>query len=435
MTSQSPDGRPHSESADQHRRRTDKRGIGAAGALTRVTTLVTSLALLAGAVAVMAADRESTAQAILSMRPLVPYLILLSALCIVGVFFVPPWFVRRRIGAEEVATEKVIEAENSLRSSLFQAIGSALLVLGFVVTWQQLDQSRDQAERTNNQTAAQLELTRNGQVAERFARAMEQLASDRVDVRVGGIYALESLLEEFEAEQRKAVGDSATESDEDVRAARRTSSAIVEILLAYVRTRTGLVPGAPARATAHDVQAVLTILGRHAGDVPMQLSLARADLRGYRLAGCVSADQCARFDKTDFSGSDLRGVDFIESSLTTSVFVGANLEQARLQQTRLTDASFAGANLSNTTFSGADLTRAVLQDAVLTRTDLSGANLDGADFCGAKLVAADLSTATGLTTARLRGAIADQATRWPPGFNPRQAGVQPSDTPSTVCGR
>lgn len=425
--------------AKQRDEREGTRGIRAAAMLTKATALMTWLLLAVGVVALMVADRESTVAAILSMRPLLPYLVLLSALCVIGVFFVPPWVVRRRLGARSLDTEKVIEAENSLRSSLFQAIGSALLVLGFVVTWQQLDQSRDQAERTNNQTAAQLELTRNGQVAERFARAMEQLASDRVDVRVGGIYALESLLEEFEAEQRKAAGSGA-EADEDLRAGARTTSAIVEILVAYVQVRTKRVPDATAPNTAHDVQAVLTILGRHAARVPIQVSLANTDLRGYRLAGCVSEDQCARFDKADFSGSDLRRVDFIETSLATALFVGANLEEARLQQAMLADATLSGAGLGNTNLSGADLTRAVMQEAILTRTDVSGANLDGADFCGAKIVAVDFSAATNVATAKLDGAIADPATKWPPGFDWRRAGVRlaerPSDAPSPpVCGR
>lgn len=388
-------------------------------------------------------ERRSTVKAIVSMRPLLPYLIMLLALGAVAVFVLPPWAVRRRtLGLADVSTEKKIEAENSLRSALFQAIGSALLVLGFVVTWQQLDQSRDQAAVTNSQTAAQLELTRNGQVAERFARAMEQLGSDKADVRIGGIYALESLLEEFDAETRRAPASPAPARLEEVQAERRTTSAIIEILTAYAQSRTTLVPRAPARATAPDVQAVLTILGRHASRVRVPVSLAKADLRGYKLAGCIADDQCARFDKADFTNSDLSNVDFIYTRLETTVFVGANLEQARLQQAQLTAATFAGARLGNTNFSGANLSQAVLQDAMLTETNLRDADLTGANLCNAKLIAVDLSTVRNLGSADLEGATADTATIWPSGFNWRQAGVRMVDNladidqlPPVVCNK
>lgn len=57
------------------------------------------------------------------------------------------------------------------------------------------------------------ELDRQGQITERFTRAVDQLGSEKLDVRLGGIYALERL---------------ASESHDDY-------AAIVEILSAYVR--------------------------------------------------------------------------------------------------------------------------------------------------------------------------------------------------------
>jgi hypothetical protein len=37
------------------------------------------------------------------------------------------------------------------------------------------------------------ELTEQGQVTDRFTKAIEQLGSDKADVRIGGIYALERI--------------------------------------------------------------------------------------------------------------------------------------------------------------------------------------------------------------------------------------------------
>jgi len=36
-----------------------------------------------------------------------------------------------------------------------------------------------------------LELSEQGQVTDRYTKAIEQLGSDKLDVRIGGIYALE----------------------------------------------------------------------------------------------------------------------------------------------------------------------------------------------------------------------------------------------------
>ena len=40
-------------------------------------------------------------------------------------------------------------------------------------------------------TARNFTLSREGQVTDRYTRAIEQLGSDKLDVRIGGIYALE----------------------------------------------------------------------------------------------------------------------------------------------------------------------------------------------------------------------------------------------------
>jgi hypothetical protein len=54
-----------------------------------------------------------------------------------------------------------------------------------------LEESADQARRT-------LELTEQGQVADRYTRAIDQIGSEQVSVRVGGIYALERIARDSE---------------------------------------------------------------------------------------------------------------------------------------------------------------------------------------------------------------------------------------------
>jgi hypothetical protein len=60
---------------------------------------------------------------------------------------------------------------------LLQGIGGTVLLLGAYFTYRQLQTARDQ-----------LQIAQEGQITERFSRAIEQLGSDKEDVQLGGIY-------------------------------------------------------------------------------------------------------------------------------------------------------------------------------------------------------------------------------------------------------
>ncbi len=212
-------------------------------------------------------------------------------------------------------------------------------------------------------------LSRQGQITERFTRAVDQLGSASRDVKVGGIYALERL---------------ARESRDDHRP-------IVEILTAFVRERTSIPPedveaeriqAEPDRypePPGMDVQAALTVLGRRhtAYDPPLPW---RLDLSG------------AYLPKANLDGSDLAQTD-----LSNAVLDLARLNNARLSEAVLVDVRLAYAKLHS---------------ADLERADLSGASLGGADM-----------TRADLTNARLRGAHYSEKTAWPDGFDAEESGA------------
>ncbi len=85
------------------------------------------------------------------------------------------------------------------------------------------------------------------------------------------------------------------------------------------------------------------------------------------------------------------------------------------------------ANLSGVNLQGAFLLEANLQGADLQRANLAGVNLQGADLSWAGLLRADLQRANlsgaNLAEADLHGAVADEDTAWPEGFDPVAAGV------------
>jgi membrane protein implicated in regulation of membrane protease activity len=100
-------------------------------------------------------------------------------------------------------------------------------------------------------------LTQQSQITDRYTKAIEQLGSDKLDIRLGGIYALERI---------------AVDS-------RRDHPTVVEVLGAFVRERSQPTEDGPG-GSATDLQAAATVLGR----LP-QTGVARGNLAGARLAG------------------------------------------------------------------------------------------------------------------------------------------------------
>ncbi|TMR15889.1 hypothetical protein ETD85_55735, partial [Nonomuraea zeae] len=82
---------------------------------------------------------------------------------------------------EMTAAERV-EAVNSARHTLVQAVTGLVVIGGVVFTalglWY---------------TAQTLNTTQQGQITDRYTKAVEQLGSTKSDVRLGGIYALQRL--------------------------------------------------------------------------------------------------------------------------------------------------------------------------------------------------------------------------------------------------
>lgn len=227
---------------------------------------------------------------------------------------------------EGLDAEKRLKAENDFRGVLVQALGGSLLLVG---------------------TARTLHISREGQITERFTRAIDQLGADKLDVRLGGIYALERI----------------------GRDSRYDRGPIVEVLTAYLRDHSqrtqsesdgldadreqGLV-SVPSMRLRADFQAVATVLGRS----------------GW-----------ARHYKFNLSGVDLRQAMLDHARLNGAVLVGAHLEGASLN----------GANLK-----GANLIGAHLEGANLFETHLESANLDGAHLKDADWLNAHLDDTKGL---------------------------------------
>src|SRR4051794_25603678 len=89
-------------------------------------------------------------------------------------------FPRNYVASRDLTPKDRIDAENATRTSVIQAVGGFFLVTGAIVGLLNLRTSRE------------------GQITDRFSKAVEQLGNDKVEIRLGGIYALERVARDSE---------------------------------------------------------------------------------------------------------------------------------------------------------------------------------------------------------------------------------------------
>src|SRR5215203_377051 len=195
----------------------------------------------------------------------------------------------------------LVQGFASVAQAAAVGLAGAVGLVGLFFTWRSLRQARESQAQTQIDTQRTLELTEQGQITERFTRAIDQLGATnettgkpRLEIRLGGVYALERI---------------AWDSPE------RDYSTVVEVLTAYVRENTPHAPGpssgsfeaastsneataeadeeveqvaspGPRRPTA-DIQAILDVLSRAQTGVPEEyrapLDLHEANVQGANL--------------------------------------------------------------------------------------------------------------------------------------------------------
>jgi len=255
--------------------------------------------------------------------------------------------------------------------------------------------------------------THEAQMIDRFARAIEQLGTYKLEVQLGGIFALEKI---------------AMESSRD-------HWMIMEVLTAYLRentkgnqaldmaTQSITPPGtngfAASRRAPADIQAILTVLGRRkwveeeVAEMRVlnlrRCNLRYADLRRAYL-GFANMRGC-QLDKANLSEARLTGTFLAEANLT-----GANLLKADLRDANLTGANLEGANLRGALLDRANLQGARLNGALLSDTTLEGANLSEATLKNCNLAGVSL-LGVNLTNTRLNRVKYDYDTIFPEWVN------------------
>lgn len=183
-------------------------------------------------------------------------------------------------------------------------------------------------------------MTTSGQITDRFNAAVTNLGSDTETIRVGGVYALQRIMQDSP----------------------RDRAAVIQVLAAFVREQAPRKDAATSRAA-----------GFRAPAIDVQTALSVLDTRD------LAADDGASIDLDD---TDLSNANLDDASLRNVTLNDADLSGADLFSTDLTDATLLEANLSNATMTDADLAGARLTGANLAGADLNHANLAAAGFSG-----------------------------------------------------
>lgn len=246
-----------------------------------------------------------------------------------------PW--RNKLKAEDF-----VDQQNSARATLAQILGGVFVLVGLYFTGENLRNSQET-----------LRVSEEGQITERFTKAIEQLGrlddpqkkETHLAIRLGGVYAL---------------GRIAKDSEKD-------HWPIIQILTAFVREKSPWSDEGDIRdpmLIPKDVQAVMTVLGWRS--------------RTY-MNGEGDRDQRLDFRNTDLRGLILKGGGHLEGANLEN----AHLEKALLREIHLENALLTNANLRNVDLNGAHLGGAVFKDA-----DLEGADLMSSDITPDQLASA-----------------------------------------------
>ncbi len=270
---------------------------------------------------------------------------LLMGLLLIGAMVFVLWKVPKwQLEGEKLQAERRIQLENDLRKTLAQIMGGAFILIGGYLAWRRVTA----LERA-------VAVTQEGQITERFTRAIQQLGDKSREIRLGGIYALERI---------------AKDSPKD-------HWTIMEVLTAYIREHTPWKESLPSgqeempQEPAVDTQAILTVIGRRLlkfrDGEENRLDLRKTDLRlalldGAHLEGALLSG--ANLEAAILVDTHLEGAILIETHLESALLGRAHLEGARLSEAHLEGAILRGAHLEGTNLHGVTgLTHLQLEEA------------------------------------------------------------------------
>lgn len=278
------------------------------------------------------------------------------------------------------------------------AVGGALLA------WIAFGQMRTARLRHEEQTKADLQR----RITESYAKAAEQLGSEKLEVRLGGIYTMQRIARESKDDFKPIVNTISA----FVRAKQRWKGTVEgddECFGLFHETTENVPRTIPVDVFA-GIEAISQAMKDH-GPVSWDdggFDMQSIDLRGgeLRRMNFVFVD----FSKSTFENAQLETCNFSFCFFDGSSFQGARFDQAVFANCAFRDADFTcstwnGCLLLDCLLTGSKFGQAVIYGHI--ESDLSGTNLEGADLRRALIKGG---------SAALKGAITDQHTKLPAEF-------------------
>lgn len=234
------------------------------------------------------------------------------------------------------------------------------------------------AERQARATQSQSDTAQLSLLNERYQKGAEMLGNKVLAARLGGIYALRRLAEEYPQEYHVQ---------------------IMRLFCAFVRRPTELGAEGKPSLDVQDTMEAIAFCSKNNAELEINLNFAGADLRG--------------ISWHHFADVSLVGANVSSADLSTS-FVAPEVN--------LSEIFAMNVNLSDTYLMNVKLCKAFLMSADLTGAHLNDADLSEAFLKGAILTKADLRGVRGLTQAQIDDARAD------PNNPPNLEGVRDTET-------
>jgi uncharacterized membrane protein YhaH (DUF805 family) len=274
-----------------------------------------------------------------------------------------------------------LKLEDDTRKTIAQIAGGAVFLFGLIFTYNTFV------------------LNREGQISDRFTKAVSQLGDANMAVRLGGLYALERIAK-----------DSA-----------KDHGTVMEILSAYVREKAVKTQDQDAAKSPikNNKETNFFFAEDHSEDkIPADVRVALTII-GRRIVGQDAADL-----RIDLRNASLRGIRLINMNFHKVIFDDADLSAANLSASDFTEASIERADLSGGYLYQTDFTNALLDQSNFSRADFSRADLAASGLNDTNFAGAYLKGAKNLSFELLKTAIIDETTQLPDDLKSRQRELQ-----------
>jgi hypothetical protein len=166
--------------------------LGVAGV---VLTLLAAVGVVRGQLPVVGAIESASPTGALA-------LVTISLWAVSLLWKVPQWQADAWARSGNANPRELFEIEHASRGTLGQILSGVAVITGLNFAWQQLGQTSDNVR-----------VSQEGRITDRFTRAVDQLGSDDLTVRLGGICALERIAGDCPRDYSAGRPDDALESE------------------------------------------------------------------------------------------------------------------------------------------------------------------------------------------------------------------------------